>query len=61
MYESMHQPLLPPAHFKRRLLAHLAVASGLLAVSLAAGIAWWLMAREERRRQYDMQMALQQG
>lgn len=33
----------------------------ILTVSLAAGIAWWLMAREERRRQYDMQMALQQG
>ncbi|CAN5259538.1 ABC transporter permease subunit [soil metagenome] len=33
----------------------------ILAVSLAAGVAWWLMAREERRRQRDMQMALQQG
>jgi putrescine transport system permease protein len=32
-----------------------------LLVSLAAGIAWWLMAREERRRQRDVQMALQQG
>jgi putrescine transport system permease protein len=33
----------------------------ILAVSLAAGIAWWLMAREERRRQRDIRMALQQG
>jgi len=32
-----------------------------LLVSLAAGVAWWLMAREERRRQRDVQMALQQG
>lgn len=32
----------------------------ILTVSLAAGVAWWLMAREERRRQRDMQMALQQ-
>jgi len=33
----------------------------ILTVSLAAGVAWWLMAREEGRRQRDMQMALQQG
>ena len=33
----------------------------ILTVSLAACVAWWLMAREERRRQRDMQMALQQG
>lgn len=33
----------------------------ILAVSIAAMIAWWLMARDERRRQLDMQMALQQG
>lgn len=33
----------------------------ILAVSIAAIIAWWLMARDERRRQMDMQMALQQG
>lgn len=33
----------------------------ILAVSLAALIAWWLMARDEKRRQRDMQMALQQG
>lgn len=33
----------------------------ILAVSIAGLIAWWLMAREEKRRQLDMQMALQQG
>lgn len=33
----------------------------ILVVSVAAGIAWWLMAREERRRQRDIQLALQQG
>jgi putrescine transport system permease protein len=33
----------------------------ILAVSTAAIVAWWLMAREEKRRQLDMQMALQQG
>ena len=33
----------------------------ILTVSIAALIAWWLMARDERRRQLDMQMALQQG
>ena len=33
----------------------------ILTVSMAAGVAWWLMARDERRRQLDMQMALQQG
>lgn len=38
MYESMQQPLLARAHFTRRLLMHLAVALGLLAVSLAAGM-----------------------
>ncbi|MEO8160855.1 MAG: ABC transporter permease subunit [Arenimonas sp.] len=32
----------------------------ILTVSLAAGFAWWLMARDERRRQRDMQLALQQ-
>lgn len=32
-----------------------------LAVSLAAVLAWWLMARDEKRRRVDMQMALQQG
>ncbi len=33
----------------------------ILAVSTAAIVAWWLMAREEKRRQLDIQMALQQG
>ena len=33
----------------------------ILAVSMAALVAWWLMARDEKRRQMDMQMALQQG
>jgi putrescine transport system permease protein len=32
----------------------------ILVVSLAAGFAWWLMARDEKRRQRDMQLALQQ-
>jgi putrescine transport system permease protein len=33
----------------------------ILAVSMAALVGWWLMARDEKRRQRDMQMALQQG
>ena len=33
----------------------------ILVVSLAALIGWWLMARDEKRRQMDMQLALQQG
>jgi putrescine transport system permease protein len=32
----------------------------ILTVSLCAGFAWWLMARDEKRRQRDMQLALQQ-
>jgi putrescine transport system permease protein len=32
----------------------------ILLVTVAAGFAWWLMARDERRRQRDMQLALQQ-
>jgi putrescine transport system permease protein len=32
----------------------------ILTVSLAAAFAWWLMARDEKRRQRDMQLALQQ-
>jgi len=32
-----------------------------LAVSLAAVVGWWIMARSEKRRQRDMQMALQEG
>ena len=34
----MHQPLLARAHFTRRLLVHLAIALGLLAASLGAGM-----------------------
>lgn len=30
-------------------------------VAIAAAIAWWLMARDEKRRQRDIQLALQQG
>ena len=33
----------------------------ILAVSLAALIGWWLMWRDERKRQRDMQIAVQQG
>ena len=33
----------------------------ILAVSVAALIGWWVMTRDEKRRQRDMQMALQQG
>ncbi len=33
----------------------------IIAVSLAGVIAWWFMAREEKRRRRDMQLALQQG
>lgn len=32
----------------------------ILVVSIAAFIGWWLLAREERRRQRDIQMALQE-
>ncbi len=32
----------------------------ILLVSVAAAFAWWLMARDEKRRQRDMQLALQQ-
>ncbi|UYK86293.1 ABC transporter permease subunit [Xanthomonas sacchari] len=32
-----------------------------LAVSIAAVVGWWLMARSEKRRQRDMQLAQQQG
>ncbi|HYG05164.1 MAG TPA: ABC transporter permease subunit [Stenotrophomonas sp.] len=32
-----------------------------LAVSLAAVVGWWLMARNEKRRQRDMQLALQEN
>lgn len=33
----------------------------ILAVSIAAVIGWWLMTRDEKKRQRDMQMALQEG
>ena len=33
----------------------------ILAVSIAAVIGWWLMTRDEKKRQRDMQMALQKG
>ena len=33
----------------------------ILAVSIAAFIGWWLMARDEKRRQRDIQLALQQN
>ena len=33
----------------------------IMAVSIAALIGWWLMARDEKRRQRDMQLALQQN
>ncbi|KAA2286064.1 ABC transporter permease subunit [Arenimonas fontis] len=33
----------------------------ILVVMLAALIGWWLMSREEKRRQRDMQLALQEG
>ncbi|HBK47284.1 MAG TPA: putrescine ABC transporter permease PotI, partial [Xanthomonadaceae bacterium] len=32
-----------------------------LAVSIAAMAGWWLMARSERRRQQDMQLAQQEN
>ena len=33
----------------------------ILAVSIAAVIGWWLMTRDEKKRQRDVQMALQKG
>lgn len=33
----------------------------ILAVSVAAVIGWWVMTREDKKRQRDMQMALQKG
>jgi putrescine transport system permease protein len=33
----------------------------ILAVSVAAFVAWWLMSRDEKKRQRDMQLALQKG
>jgi hypothetical protein len=42
MYESRRQPLLAPAGFLRRLLAHLAIAFALIAGSLAIGMAGYV-------------------
>ena len=42
MYESRHQPVLPRAHFRRRLLRHVALAAALLAGSLLAGVAGYI-------------------
>jgi hypothetical protein len=39
MYESRKQALLSHAHFTRRLMAHFAIALGLIVLSLAIGIA----------------------
>jgi putrescine transport system permease protein len=33
----------------------------IMAVMIAAMISWWLMAREEKRRRQDMQMAAQKN
>ncbi len=33
----------------------------ILVVSLAALVGWWVMTREEKRRQHDIQLALQEG
>ncbi|MGL4575257.1 MAG: hypothetical protein ACRCV9_10755 [Burkholderiaceae bacterium] len=43
MYETKKQPLLPKSGFRRRLAGHLVLALGLLAVSLGAGIAGYMM------------------
>lgn len=42
MYESRHQTPLPRASFARRLALHLAAALGLIAVSLAGGMAGYV-------------------
>jgi hypothetical protein len=42
MYESKRQPLLPRAHFVRRLGLHLALALGVLAGSLGIGMAGYV-------------------
>jgi hypothetical protein len=42
MYESRHQTPLPRAGFARRLALHLAAALGLIAVSLAGGMAGYM-------------------
>lgn len=43
MYESKHQPPLPRVGFAHRLIGHLAIAFGLLAVSLAAGMVGYVV------------------
>lgn len=42
MYESRRQPVLNRARFTRRVLAHTAIATGLLAFSLAIGMAGYM-------------------
>ena len=39
MYEKAHQPLAPAPRFARRVLRHTTAAAGVIALSLAAGIA----------------------
>lgn len=46
MYESKHQGLLPRAAFYRRIAAHLAVALALVAVSLAIGMAGYMLTEQ---------------
>jgi hypothetical protein len=46
VYESKHQPPLPPAIFVQRLLGHLAVAVGLLALSLGAGMLGYVVSEQ---------------
>ena len=43
MYESRHQAPITPSRFAQRLMAHLAVALGLLAVSLAIGMLGYVL------------------
>ena len=43
MYEFQHQPLLPRARFAQRLIGHLAIALGLLVLSLAIGMAGYVL------------------
>ena len=43
MYESKHQPPLPRARFVRRIGVHLALAGGVLAVSLGIGMAGYAL------------------
>ncbi|MEO7713886.1 MAG: hypothetical protein ABIV10_13295 [Gemmatimonadaceae bacterium] len=50
MYEHRHQPLLPRRQFVLRVVRHAGVASAILAVSLAVGMAGY---REFERLQWD--------